>query len=167
MCVYICIYKYWSSCLLGLHSKTGKKILRTSYFENACYVASWGPSGVDPARAQVCVSLVVHVVFCRDFSLWGGSCLGLLSLSLSQIPIQWDFIQGFSQASVALQAKGEAFPLGKATEVAHWLDGVCPNMSFTDKSSSSCTAVLWGKVQGWKQQSRTLFPPVPASASPW
>lgn len=58
-----------------------------------------------------------------------------------------DFTQGLPVASVVSQLKGEAFALGKAMEVACWLDWVCPNMTLTDKRSSSHIAALWRTEQ--------------------
>lgn len=79
-----------------------------------------------------------------------------------------DFTQGCPVASVVSQVTGEAFPLGRALEVAQWLDWVCPNLSLTDKRSSSHMAALWRMVHNSKQQSRVLlFPSSPVSVSFW
>lgn len=71
--------------------KIYKILLRTSYFINACCVASWSLSGTGPARTQMCISLVdlAHVMLCRDVSPWGDFCLGLLPFYSGQIPVWW------------------------------------------------------------------------------
>lgn len=53
-----------------------------------------------------------YFLFIQDKSQFGGT----------RVNETGDFIQGVPRASVASQVEGEAFPLGKATEVTHGLD---------------------------------------------
>lgn len=87
----------------------------------------------------------VGMSLCR-MALALGYCLFIWAKSNfggTQVSETGDFTQELPVASVVSQVKGGAFPLGKAMEVPHWLEGVCPNLSLTDKHTSSHMAALW------------------------
>lgn len=112
----------------------------------------------------------VGMSLCR-MALALGYCLFIWAKSHfggTQVSETGDFTQELPVASVVSQVKGGAFPLGKAMEVPHWLEGVCPNLSLTDKHTSSHMAALWRMLHNSKEQSRVLLlPSPPASVSLW
>lgn len=80
--------------------------------------------GMSPCRMALALG------YC--FFIWAKSQFGG-----TQVSETGDFTQGLPMASVGSQVKGEAFPLGKAMEAAHWLNWVCVNLSLTDKCTSA------------------------------